>query len=359
MSNDKNDRKKQGKILATIIILALATVLGINAKDLITNETSPKEDSKPYVQEESKPKEDSKPDVQEESKPKEESKQNAEEREKPTKTMQTVDGTLELTMIDVGQADSFFFEQGDSTALIDCGTRSTGKDVVQYLKDQGITKIDYVFGTHPHDDHMGGMYDVITNFEVGTIVLPDVTDTITTNWYLKLMNEISTGNYTTEYAEVGTIYNIGDATFEIIGPINAPTGNLNNYSTVIKVSFGEMDVIMTGDAEKDVEADILRTGIDLNAEILKVGHHGSDTSTSTAFLDAINPQYALISAKVGNKYNHPTAETMQSLEDRNIEVYRTDECGTVVATITTDSVTFSTSPGDYLSGPELEERSKQ
>ena len=105
-------------------------------------------------------------------------------------------------------ADSFFFEQGDSTALIDCGTRSTGKDVVQHLKDQGITKIDYVFGTHPHDDHMGGMYDVITNFEVGTIVLPDVTDTITTNWYLKLMNEISTGNYTTEYAEVGTTYNL-------------------------------------------------------------------------------------------------------------------------------------------------------
>lgn len=177
MSNDKNDRKKQGKILATIIILALATVLGINAKDLIPNETSPKEDSKPYIQEESKPKEYSKPDVQEESKPKEDPKQNAEEQEKSTETIQSVEGTLELTMIDVGQADSFFFEQGDSTALIDCGTRSTGKDVVQYLKDQGITKIDYVFGTHPHDDHMGGMYDVITNFEVGTIVLPDVIQT--------------------------------------------------------------------------------------------------------------------------------------------------------------------------------------
>lgn len=341
MSIDNNGQKKYGKILAVVVILALATALGINVKDLIPKEPSSKEETKAYVQEESKP------------------KQNTEEQAKPQEPIQTVEGTLELTMIDVGQADSFFFEQGDSTALIDCGTRSTGKDVVKYLKDQGITKIDYVFGTHPHDDHMGGMYDVITNFEVGKIILPDVTETITTNWYLKLMSEISTGNYTTEYAEVGTTYNIGDATFEIIGPINAPTGNLNNYSTVIKVSFGEMDVIMTGDAEKDVEADILRTGAILNAEILKVGHHGSDTSTSTEFLDAINPQYALISAKIGNKYNHPTEETMQNLKDRNIEVYRTDECGTVIATITTNNVTFSTPPGDYLSGPELEERSKQ
>ena len=341
MSTDNNGQKKYGKILEVVLILALATALGINVKDLIPKEPNSKEETKAYVQEESKP------------------KQNTEEQAKPQEPIQTVEGTLELTMIDVGQADSFFFEQGDSTALIDCGTRSTGKDVVKYLKDQGITKIDYVFGTHPHDDHMGGMYDVITNFEVGKIILPDVTETITTNWYLKLMSEISTGNYTIEYAEVGTTYNIGDATFEIIGPINAPTGNLNNYSTVIKVSFGEMDVIMTGDAEKDVEADILRTGAILNAEILKVGHHGSDTSTSTEFLDAINPQYALISAKIGNKYNHPTEETMQNLKDRNIEVYRTDECGTVIATITTNNVTFSTPPGDYLSGPELEERSKQ
>ena len=140
VSNDKNGRKEQGKILAAVIILALATVFAIK-KDLKSNESSrPKEDPKPYVQAESKPKEDSKPYVQEENKPKEDSKQNAEEQEKPTETIQSVEGTLELTMIDVGQADSFFFEQGDSTALIDCGTRSTGKDVVQHLKDQGITR---------------------------------------------------------------------------------------------------------------------------------------------------------------------------------------------------------------------------
>jgi beta-lactamase superfamily II metal-dependent hydrolase len=269
----------------------------------------------------------------------------------------TPEGELILTMIDVGQADSFLLEQGGETALIDCGTRSTGKDVVQYLNDHGITHIDYIFGTHPHDDHMGGMYDVITSVDVGKVIIPEVeAGTSTANWYIKLMSELSTGSYEVQNPKVGDMYYLGDAEIEVIGQLSDADGNTNNYSTVMKVSFGKMDIVMTGDAETEVEKVILQSGQDISAEILKVGHHGSDTSTSNDFLDAVNPKYALISCKVGNKYEHPTKSTMDKLENRNIEVYRTDECGTVVLAITPTDVTFSSEPGDYLSGPELEER---
>ena len=145
-----------------------------------------------------------------------------------------------------------------------------------------------------------------------------------------------------------------------IGPITEPDDeNLNNYSIVMKVSFGDMDVIMTGDAEEQVEKEILQSGVDLDAEMLKVGHHGSQTSTSDAFLDAIDPDYALISAKVGNKYDHPMPTTMAKLKARNIEVYRTDEQGNVVITITAKEITFNCTPGDYQSGTQLAESSKK
>ena len=332
MSNDKSGRTKLVSILAVAVILILATVFGMEVPDFISSTETQIEVTEQVTS----------------------------GGEATEQIIDQVEGNLILTMINVGQADSFLFVQGDKIALVDCGTRSTGKDVVEYLKNQGITKIDYVFGTHPHDDHMGGMYDVITNFEIGKIILPKIKpQEVTTNWYLKLMKEITTGNYTLEYVELGTMYALGDATMQVIGPIVEPKDNLNNYSTVLKVSFGKMDIIMTGDAEKEVEAAILQTNEDLEAEILKVGHHGSDTSSSQAFLEAINPDYALISAKVGNKYNHPTKETMENLRNQNIKVYRTDECGTVIATITSENVTFNTEPGDYLSGTELEERSQE
>lgn len=326
MANTKNDQKKQlSKTIVTIALLLIAAVVAINQ-------------------------------VGESNSSNTETQSNG---QNSSSEVQKLQGELKLTMIDCGQADSFLLEQNGNTCLVDCGTRSTGKDVVKYLKDKGITKIDYLFGTHPHDDHMGGMYDVITNFEIGKVILPEIKNgEVTTNWYLKLMKELKTGKYNLEYSQVGEIYNLGEATIRVIGPIwEVKNSDLNNYSIVLKVSFGEMDVIMTGDAEKEVEKAILSSGIDLDAEILKVGHHGSDTSTSEEFLDAISPDYALISAKLGNKYNHPVKETMENLKNREIPVYRTDENGTVVATITYNNVTFDCSAGDYLSGTELAERS--
>ena len=323
MANGNSGRNKLVKTLVTIIILVIASIFGVNVSDIIPSE-----------QVESQSQETS-------------SQENVTEL-----------GEFNVHMIDVGQADSFLLIQGDEVALVDCGTRSTGKDVVEYLNNLGITKIDYVIGTHPHDDHMGGMYEVLVNFDIGTIIIPNLeNEDITTNWYLKLINEIKTGGYKVKYAKKDDVYYVGKTKMRILEAETDVNGNMNNYSIVLKVSFGDIDTIMTGDAETDIEEKILDSGADIDAEILKVGHHGSDTSNSEAFIDAISPEYALISSKVGNKYEHPIKSTMEKLEERNIEVYRTDECGSVVMTIEGNNIEFSCNPGDYMSGTELEMRS--
>lgn len=324
MVNTKNGRKKKlTKALLAIIILVLVIIV----ETVITSDEQ-QEPEQPNIS-------------------------NSQTQEQPTE----VTGDLKLHMIDVGQADSFLFVKGDKVALVDCGTRSTGKDAVEYIKSLGITRIDYVFGTHPHDDHMGGMYDIITNFEIGKIIIPQVKEgQVTANWYIKLMKQIVEKNYEVEYSKTGNEYSLGDAKIQIVWQSELEQDNVNNYSNIIKVCLGDMDVLMTGDAETEIEEEVLRSGVQIDAEILKVGHHGSDTSSSDIFLDDVNPDYGLISCKVGNKYEHPTKDTIEKLQQREVEVYRTDECGTVIATITPSGVTFNCEPGDYLSGSELEEK---
>lgn len=350
MTNGKSNRKKLAKIAAGVIGVLVVLIWGISLFDSTPemNDPIPPDvivDQGATEGTETQAPTDEQKDTEDAS---ETEVANAEEE-------------LMLYMIDVGQADSFLLVQNGKTALIDCGTQETGKDVVNYLKQLGIKRIDYLFGTHPHEDHMGGMYDVINNFEIGKIILPEVEDDkVTTNWYMKLMMAIKEIGYSVENATYGTTYQLGDASMKIIGPVVGPKGDdLNNYSTVLKVTFGEMDVVMTGDAEREVEDQILACGEDIDAEILKLGHHGSDTSTSDFFLDNVSPDYALISAGVGNRYKHPTKSTMEKLEENNVEVYRTDEDGTVIATITSDDVSFNCEPGDYLSGTELKERSTE
>lgn len=320
MSNDSHARKKWLLSIIATILIGILSLFGINIYEYIPNEDG------------------------------------GQQQTQGTETF-TENDILNLTMVDVGQADGFVFMQDEKTAVIDCGTRSTGKDLVEYLKQSNVTKLDYVVGTHPHDDHMGGMYDVITNFEVGEVIIPKVTkNSITTNWYLKLMNELKTGGYTVTYPNVGDEFTLGKAKMKVIAPFEEPESNLNNYSIVMMVSLGEMDVLMTGDMEKDVEKQILAKNSNIDAEILKLGHHGSDTSSCVEFLEAVNPQYALCSSKVGNKYEHPIKSTMDNLKQRKIPVYRTDESGTVIVKITPKNVEFSCKPGDYLSGVELEEK---
>lgn len=339
MANVKNDRKRNRNSLKLILRYVLVFILfGISMLYLkedmeqLNNDSSQGENSKKI-----------------------EEKSSSDNLEKQTEVdaKENLNGELELIMIDVGQADCFLLMQNGETALVDCGTRSTGKQAISYLKNMGITKLDYVFGTHPHEDHMGGMYDILTNFKIGKVVIPLVQDRITSNWYLKLLNELSSGKYTIENPEAGTMYNLGDATIKVIGQLDDAKGNLNNYSTVLKVTYGQMDIIMTGDAEIEVEEQILKSGEDIDAEILKLGHHGSDTSTSDEFLNAVSPDYGLISCKIGNKYKHPSKAIVEKLWVKGVRVFRTDEQGTVKAIITANDVKFDKEPADYKAGEEF------
>lgn len=266
-----------------------------------------------------------------------------------------VDGALTVIMIDVGQADSFLLIQDGKTALIDCGTRYDGDEILAFLSSLNITRLDYVFGTHPHDDHMGGMLEVIQGIEVGKLVVPEVEKgKVTSNWYKTL--EKAYANFNVVRPKVGDVYKLGDATMKVLGPIDTTPSNVNNYSTILMVSFGEMDILFTGDAETSLEKDLLDSGVNLDAEILKIGHHGSDTSSSDAFLDAVSPEYGLLSTAIGNKHDHPIGEIMDKYEDRGIEIYRTDQSGTVTLTITATDVEFSCEPGDYRDGIEMAEQ---
>ena len=265
-----------------------------------------------------------------------------------------VDGILQVHMIDCGQAESFLFEQNGEYGLIDCGTRSTGKDVVKYLQDEGVKELQFVVGTHPHDDHMGGMYDVLNTFACNMVYMPDIEDgLVTTNWYMQLMQKISKDQIKLVNPKVDDEFHLGEAIFKVVGQLTPQEAgsNINNYSTVIKVSFGTMDLLMTGDAETRVETKMLETNEDeLQCEILKLGHHGSNTSTSDSFLKAVDPDYGLISCEVGNKYQHPSTETVKKLKKFKIKIYRTDETGSVVLTISNDDVIFNKKAGDYKDG---------
>ena len=267
------------------------------------------------------------------------------------------DGILYVHMIDCGQGDSFLFEQNGKFGLIDCGTRSSGKDVVYYLQNHGVSKLQFVVGTHPHDDHMGGMYDVLNSFKCGTVYMPKIEEgTVTSQWYMKLMKKIKEDNIKVVNPKVNSKFKLGDAVFKVVGQLSPEDAgsNLNDYSTVIKVSFGEMDILMTGDAEtKSEEAMLANPKISLECEILKLGHHGSNTSTSQKFLEEVNPDYGLISCETGNSYEHPSTETMNKLKKRKVKIYRTDEQGDIVLTVTSDSVTFNKKPGDYKDGVSL------
>ena len=278
-------------------------------------------------------------------------------------TTVVTDGVLHVHMIDCGQADSFLFEQNGEYGLIDCGTRSTGKDVVNYLKNEGVDKLQFVMGTHPHDDHMGGMYDVLDNFRCDVVYMPKIeTGLVTTNWYIKLMTQIKENKIKTINPKLDDTFYLGDAVFVVVGQLTPEEAgsNVNNYSTVVKVSFGEMDILMTGDAETRVEEKMLETrSNELQCEILKLGHHGSNTSTSDEFLKCVAPDYGLISCEVGNKYSHPSTETVKKLKANKVKIYRTDEASDVVLSISSDSVSFNKKPGDYLDGDTIMLKTKK
>lgn len=232
---------------------------------------------------------------------------------------------LKVYFLDVGQADSILIQNGDKNMLIDAGNNKDGDKLVKYFEDLGIKKFDIIVGTHPHEDHIGGLDDIINNFEVGEIYMPKVTTTTAT--FEDVIDAINNKNLKITTPEIGKIFQLGECNFTIIS-VGANAEELNETSIVLKMIFGEKTFLFTGDATENNEEDMLEK--DIQADVLKVGHHGSKTSTSKEFLSKVDPQYAVISLEKGNSYGHPHKETIEKLENKSIKIYRTDEDGTIL-----------------------------
>lgn len=265
-------------------------------------------------------------------------------------TVKSTDGLLKVYFIDVGQGDSIFIKTPDNkTMLIDAGVPEMGKKVVDYIKSLGVTKIDILVGTHPHEDHIGGMDRVIESFEIGKFYMPRVTTNTKTFEYV--LNAAKNKGLKIDVAKAGVTLDLGPSvSAEMIAPNSSKYDDLNEYSAVIKLAYKNTSFLFTGDAGAESEMEMIENGYDLKSDVLKVGHHGSSTSTTASFLDDVSPKYAVISCGKGNDYGHPHSSTLKKLKARNIPVYRTDECGTIIALSNGQSISFNVKPGDYTPG---------
>lgn len=228
---------------------------------------------------------------------------------------------------------------GDNTVLIDAGERDYGEAVVNYIRSLGIEQLDYIIATHPHSDHIGGLINVINEFEADTVIAPRVSDELvpTGTVYEGFLKALSKKGLMLTAAEAGTAYDFskpekeGDNTsFEILGPIRSDYEDLNDWSVVVRLVHGDNSFVFTGDAGAAAEEDMLLLPKDISADVLKVGHHGSSTANSKLFLMRVAPKVAVIPCGNENPYGHPHKEVMDRLKLLGTEIYRTDAFGTVV-----------------------------
>jgi len=249
------------------------------------------------------------------------------------------EGNLSVYFFDVGQGDSTLFICAGKTILIDAGEIDMGDRVVSDLRSRNVTRIDLLVATHPHSDHIGGMQKVLAAFPVGKVLdtgLPHPSST-----YEHLLETIEQEHIPYQVAEQGQVIEVdpGLRVFVLSPPEERLGDDLNDNSVVLRISYGTIDFLMTGDLDTAGEDALLRTGYPLDAEILKVGHHGSSSSTSPAFLERVHPETAIISVGADNPYGHPHAETMDRLERSGVTVFRTDLNGTIL--IRSDGMSYS------------------
>jgi competence protein ComEC len=227
----------------------------------------------------------------------------------------------------VGQGDSIFIElPNNDTMLIDAGEKKYSKDVVDYIKNLGYKSISYVIGTHPHSDHIGGLGDVIEEFQIDNVYMPKVSTNTKTfeNLLLTIKNK---GLKITTAKKDLKIVDENELTVTVLSPTKDEYSNLNNYSVVLLLKYKNKSFLFMGDAEKEVENDLVG---DINCDVLKVGHHGSSSSTSETFLKKTSPSYAVISCGKGNDYGHPHKETLEKLKNFEIDYSTTETCGNIL-----------------------------
>lgn len=258
------------------------------------------------------------------------------------------DGGLRVHFIDVGQADCILIQTGAEAMLVDAGKNEDGGLVTEYLRSCGVERLRYVIGTHPHEDHIGGMDEILKNFETDTLILPPKVHT--TQTYMDVLRAAEECGLEITQAVRGDTFLLGNAAFTILSPQEgADYGEeLNNWSVGIRLTYGENSFVMTGDAEAEAEAEIVGSGLPLRADVLKAGHHGSRTSNSDSFVEAVAPSYAVISCGKGNSYGHPDLETLETFARMGTAVFRTDEQGTIVASSDGKQITWNVSPSTTM-----------
>ncbi len=226
--------------------------------------------------------------------------------------------------INVDQGDSILIQVNDKNLLIDSGPKSHKRQLIKYLNSLGISSLDYVIATHPHDDHIGNMNTIINTYEVRSFYAPKVYSY--TKSFEQMVEALKTKNLKIIPIQRGcNTINLGNQTLtEVFSPINDEYDNENNYSAVIKISFGNTSFLFTGDAEKEIEDKLSSLHDDISSDVLKIAHHGSSSSTTESFLTSVNPKYAVISAGRNNIYGHPDKETLSKLKKYNINILRTD-----------------------------------
>jgi len=241
--------------------------------------------------------------------------------------------------IDVGQGDCTLIKTDKGNMLIDAGENGNETAVLNYLSEQGVTELEYFVATHPHSDHIGGAAEVISGVTVKNIIMPKLSasNTPTTKTYEKMLTSIKNSGAKVIAAKPDSEYAFGDVKFIVLSPFKQDD-NLNNMSVTLKLTYGSHSFLFTGDAEKEVEEQLIDYGYDLKAEVFKLAHHGSSTSNSYEFMDAVNPEVAVISYGIDNSYGHPHDETVEMLEEKSITYYSTAQSGDIIIKVVGDSL---------------------
>ncbi len=239
---------------------------------------------------------------------------------------------MAVHFVDVGQGDCTIIESGGKVMLIDSGEADKSQTVINYLENLGVEKLDYCIATHPHSDHIGSMASVLSSFNTEKLIMPELSEINipTTSLYEDFIISAQENCDEIIAAEAGYTYSMGDVEIQILGPCSQDE-DLNNMSVVAKITYGDASFLITGDCSFDEEDDIMDNYYNyLDCDVLKVGHHGSAGSTSADWLEAIEPEIAVISVGKGNSYGHPKKKVLSLLEDFDCTVYRTDKNGSIV-----------------------------